>query len=48
MPQKQEQVDGAPQTAIYKDMNGTWRTIDDVTTPGTRHALGLPPLEAKP
>lgn len=33
--------DNAPQTAICKDMNGHWSTIDDITASETRKQLGL-------
>jgi len=32
-------ADGAPQTAIYVDSNGKWRTVDDVTNTSTRRQL---------
>lgn len=44
--------DGAPLNAVFlgKDDEGrptAWRTTDDVTNPGVREYLGLPPLEER-
>lgn len=30
---------GAPANAIYQRSDGTWRTADDITDPGTREEL---------
>ncbi len=39
--------DGAPLNAVFLGDDRTWRTTDDVTNPGARDFLGLPPLEEK-
>jgi hypothetical protein len=36
----QARMDKAPPHAIYREVDGTWRTTDDITEPRTRLTLG--------
>lgn len=44
----QARADGVPANAIHKNTDGYWSSTDDITSPDTRHYLGLPPLPPLP